>query len=532
MVAIVSMTTDAQATSGLTFDLIPSEQIEGLEEERGVIEDGKLIVRKLRLKGKQLLFPERGVTRPYLREVIVDHYIQRGPLLSVSEIHDLSYKLARAYRDRGLTFAEVYVTPQEVVAGEVTLRVLVGELAEVRVLGASHYTAAQLIEPFESQFGLPVYVPAVERGIERVNRLPGLEVFGIFSAGRERGETRLNLRVTEETVRRTRLVIDNHGMDETGRHRLRLQHQENNLWGLGERLRVTAIATEQSGTLMGGIHYAQPLGYEGQSWGFGVSRSQFDVDGRFASLGLTGRLDTVSGHWSLEPLAGGPTRWSTALAYKQARVDSDRFPVLLGDESDYVTAQLRYDRGLQTPAGHLVQTIDVAPLAGYTVETDNTSLDNRFLKLNAGYALRYNWQSTAHFPSRLILRGQYSPDPVPSSERKALTGAGAVRGYEPGRFSADSGFRVTLEQQLYAFRWGSGWRVSPGLFTDFARGWREEAAGDSQARFWGGGIGVDLNYGSRLQLALHWGHPIDEQDPTANGPEDDSRVHGLLSVSF
>ncbi|WP_158223078.1 ShlB/FhaC/HecB family hemolysin secretion/activation protein [Halovibrio salipaludis] len=530
VVTVCTVATDAVAGNGLTFELIPPEQIEELEEERGVIEDGKLVVRRVHLKGKRLLFPERDITRPYLQEVVVNEYIQRGPLLSVSEIHNLAYALTRAYRDKGLAFVEVYVTPQEVVAGEVVLRVLVGNLSEVRVLGASHYTAEQLIEPFESQFSVPVYVPEVERGIDRINRLPGLEVYGVFSAGRERGETRLNLRVTEEKARQTRVVLDNHGLEETGRHRLQVQHQENNLWGMGETLRVTATATEQSGTLMGSFDYSRPLAYS-QRWGLGVSRSQFEVDGQFAALGLSGELDTVSGHWSMEPETDAPTRWYTALAYKRARVDSDSFPGLLGQTSDYVTALLRFDKGFQTQLPHLVQYFDVTPLVGQTVETENTNLDGAFFTLKTGYSLRYDWQGASLYPSRFILKGQYSPDPLPSSERINLTGAGAVRGYEPGRFNAETALRATFEQQLYEFRWGGGWQVRPMIFTDVARGWQENA-GNSQARFWGGGAGLDLSYGESLQADINWAIPIDQKSPTMNRPENNSLIHGSLSFSF
>lgn len=512
---------------------IAREMTPGAVEPDG-IRDGQILIRSIELRAQKVSFPELGITRQKIRELLVKRYLQLGPTLSVGAMHRLADDLTGLYRDQGLHFATVVVTPQEIVDGHLVLRLRVGTLSEVQVHGNQLYTSTQLLAPFREQMAGPVYGPDVERGLNRLNRLAGLRVFGIFSVGRSDGETRLNLRVQQERHQDTEVRMDNHGLVDTGENRLLLRHSRNNLFRQGGTLTATALITNESGNLLGGLGWQRPVAHQ-QRISLSLMRSEFAIGGEFAVLGLRGTLDMASIGWGLDSLAPHlpGASFQLTLAAKQAEVKSDLFARDLAQKFRYVTLTPALNYRWHQPDLRLTHLASANPLLGVIRQSENTDPESPFTALRGEYNLRHELTlGGGQFPTQLQLRGVYSPEGLPSSERWSLTGPDAVRGFSPALFSSDRAWLASLEQTLYAWQWANDWRTRPYLFIDQAQGWLADSSG-SEARFLGAGVGLDLSFRDTIRAGLHWGRALDQDNSDNLAIEEgNDAVYGHLSVRF
>ena len=151
-------------------------------------------------------------------------------------------------------------------------------------------------------------------------------------------------------------------------------------------------------------------------------------------------------------------------------------------------------------------------------EIDGVHVDNQHytrLKLSMDWRYRLSmknppgWQ--ALFNKSVLqwrARGQYSRDLLPSFEAQLLTGAFAIRGFQPGFFSAERGGLVSGEWYLPAMlnlesqAWDLG--ITPFLFADYGYGEKLRDGGKpiGRAHGWAAGIGVELSWRQRLYLQL------------------------------
>ncbi len=498
-----------------------------------LIENGEVHIRRLDLRGK-VFYPQYGITPQVISDWVEGSFASQDPWLSVAEMHRLADSLTGLYQDKGLTFAQVYVVPQEIVEGRLELNVLVGVLAEVDVYDNDLYSKEQLLAPFRGLVGKELYEPDVVQAIESLNRRPGLRVFGIFSMGNLYGESRLNLRIQEEDRQDTLVRVDNFGVDETGRYRLMVQHVRNNLFGDGGALQATVVQTSESGNLFGGLSYYHPLGLR-HSVTASFASSQYEVGGDFAELGLTGVLEAATLAWgyNLERTPEQSLAIGLSGAAKRSRVESDEFQSLLEQQVQYATLVPSFEFSRLHQAYRLHQSGAARLLLGAVTSGGEVLEKSAFGALELDYRVQYAWPF-ASLEKLLVVdfRALYSPDPLPSAERRSLTGAQAVRGYEAGLFSADKGYQLSASQVLASWNHDSGWSARPFLFIDHGFGQLNDARGN-WARFTAAGLGIEADWRKSVKAGLTWGQPLEQ----ATGRDLDleagaARLYGHLSYRF
>ena len=429
--------------------------------------------------------------------------------MSVADMHRLADALTVAYHERGLTFNQVYVIPQEIQSNTLILNVLAGRLSEIDVSNNSLYSDAMIKAPFLHLIGNVVYEPDIKAAMQKVNQLPGLKVFGFFSVGRHLGETRLNLHVMHEIPQTSSIRLDNWGVQNTGAARATYQYQRNNLTGRADILSATLMATNENGNLYGGVNYRLPHGQK-QTIGGSINTSQFAIAGNLSEFGLSGHLETLSGFWNVNLLFDRNARadLDTNLAAKQATITSDIFKDVFAEKEQYYTLQSRFQAAVFDPRSGVRQALEITPTLGWIGSTDNKTLDDLFFTLNTNFDLQYLWKAKPiqGWSSRLNMNLFVTSQKIPSAERPVLTGAQAVRGYKPALFSADKSFSLAVEQAMQSFKWlKSLWK--PFAFLDYAKGKQNDSFGNN-ASFLAAGLGLDWEYGQALQARITAGYPI------------------------
>ncbi len=194
-----------------------------------------------------------------LSDIVFAQKERRG--FTHAQLEQVAARLTNFYRERGLFLARAYVPVQYVSDGVVKLRVLEGKLGDVAVSANQRYSDRRLAGPFERQMKDTVERESIEEALYLLNDLPGLDVYGTFTAGDRVGETRLNLNVRGEKRVSAAIRFDNHGSEFTGENRGFLVVDWLNMSSIGDQLSVGALQTvAPANNTYGFLDYAFPLG--------------------------------------------------------------------------------------------------------------------------------------------------------------------------------------------------------------------------------------------------------------------------------
>jgi len=503
--------------------------------------DGLIEIKHIRLQG-DTLFPEYGITNEFLHERVNQVYSHMNQKLSISDINKIADALTLAYREKGLTFNQAYVVPQEITQSTLTIHVLKGTLAEVDIYDNKLYSTEQLTAPFENLIGKVIYEPEIKKVVATLNQKPGLKIFSFFSLGSKQGEARLNVRVMEEMQHHSTLTVDNKGVDQTGVNRALFSHTINNPFNLSGQLRGTALTTNKQGNFFGSLGYTTPVTPSNQL-SFSILRSDFAVTGQFTDLGLEGNLSAATAIWSNQPDNKtsniAHNRWGS-ISTKQSNVTSDEFSDFLNEEVDYTmlsgTYQIHFLGTNQSKSQHI---FSLSPSYSNISATDNTALPSDFWLVNASYKfMTPEWSKIIplHHPFSILAKGQFTSEQLPSSEQLATTGSNANRGFEPGIFSADSAYTFSLEQ---AINWSidvaeqsKQFTLQPFLFFDYSYG-ELNTNTDFSAKFQSAGVGLKASYNKLANAGVTVGHPLDHNvSSQLNIDQKQAVIYAHLSLSF
>ena len=478
---------------------------------------GLITIKHIRLQG-DTLFPQYGITNQFLYNRINQVYSHMDEKLSIADLNKVADSITLAYREKGLTFNQAYVVPQEITNSTLTIHVLKGVLAEIDVLNNDLYSKEQLTAPFSKLMGKVIYEPEIRKIISELNNKPGLKVFSFFSVGSKQGEARLNIRVMDETQHQANISIDNKGVEQTGLYRGLYNHTINNPFNLSGQLKGTLFTTSEKENYYGGLNYSVPLTPNNQI-DISAFRSDFAITGQFTELGLEGDLTALSLSWSnrLTPTKLPNTRHKQGLtiAHKQSNVTSDAFPEIFDDEVIYSMMSANYQLYLlENSTSKSQHFFSITPSYSTIHQSENVNLNPNFWLIRSTYQLTshiFNELLTLKSPVKLLINNQFTPKALPSSEQFSVTGPNSNRGYEPGIFSGDSAISLTIEQDIH-LSLGlldnyKDFFLTPFIFYDFSYG---EIHHDSKlsAQFQSIGFGLKSQINSYSKASISIGKPI------------------------
>ncbi|MEM7304546.1 MAG: ShlB/FhaC/HecB family hemolysin secretion/activation protein [Pseudomonadota bacterium] len=210
---------------------------------------------------------------------------ERG--FSIGELQEISDRVTRYYRSKGLILSTAVLPVQTVTDGTVDIQIFVGRLGRVRVETNEDYDANVLRRPFLKLIGQPVTQKTIESALLTLTDYPGLSVFGVFEPGIKVGEADIVLKVQEEKWYDVAYRADNHGLQETGRNRFRTIVDWNNPTGFADRITATYQQTYNPKLNdYWALDYLVYLG-GGYSAGLGTYKNRFDIGGEFAASNIS-----------------------------------------------------------------------------------------------------------------------------------------------------------------------------------------------------------------------------------------------------
>lgn len=433
-----------------------------------------------------------------------------GRELSVAQLQGAANRITRLYRERGYPLARAYLPAQEITDGMVKIAVLEGRYGQVQINDQAGLRGGALAPLTTLQSGDAVQGQSLERSLLLLQDLPGIEVKSTLRPGASTGTTDLLVDVQRAPLIDGAIDADNYGNRFTGEYRLGGTLNLNSPLGLGDRLTLRAMGSEED-QRYGRVAYQLPLGPWATQVGVAYSDMDYQLGKDFEDLDAHGNA-RITSVFALQPLV----RSRDFSLYGQLQFDDKRLKDdidLFEQKSDKrarVTILSLTGNSRDMLLGGGVNSFALAwsqgslNLDGVTAQrTDDltTGTAGQFHKLNP--SLVRLQRLSERFSLYTQLQGQWADGNLDSSEKLYLGGAYGVRAYPQGEASGDQGWLANVELR---YSLTEAWQLS--TFIDHGQvrlnkdTWTDE---ENHRSLSGAGIGARwAAYGWQISTVAAW----------------------------
>lgn len=477
---------------------------------------------------------------------------------TLADLQQAAQAVQALYVQAGWAAVLVYLPPQPVANGVVTLNVVEGKVGQVLVQGAQRLSPARVRAALPSLVeGATPRVRRIDAELQIANENPGRSMAVLLGPGAAPGEVQATVKVDEQPVQRFSASLDNTGNERTGRWRVGAGWQHADLTGHDDMLSVNlqTSLTEPSMVRVASAGYRWPL--PGLRAAVDLFAAYSNVDGGTQTIAAgdlgfagAGRIYGARVVLYLPRLGEFDQRLTTGLesrAYLNDCSVAGLPPGACGAAGESVSVQplsLEWaaQQGGATPMLFtLGVTQNLALGGGHSAQANFDAVrpgaPRRYTVWRAGAQASMPVLEDARLAGRFSL--QHSGDPLVAGEQFGLGGAQSVRGYLERELSGDSGWQLSVE--LLSPRLGAGWApASTDLrllaFADAGEVHNQAGtachAGSARCRVSSVGAGLRMGWGP-VQLRADVARALQDANPGNGGTErGDWRAHLALSASF
>ncbi len=491
------------------------------EVSAGAIPAGSVTLGAVRIEGT-------GIARERFAPII-GRYV--GRTVNNAELQELTNSISETLRMEGFVFARVWIAPQRISTGILTISVDEGAVDEIRYTGVRHAAVERLLAPIAN--GTPVMRDELERRLLLADDIPGIRISTPrYLRSGDRGV--LQVSVTQDRVRGY-ARLDNNGSESIGPWRSRGTAEFRSLAISGDELSVTGVTTpfEPGDFFLGSAEYDLPLGDDGMRATLRGYVAVSDPDSRFARI-IDGDSIGVSGGLAY-PLVRSRdfSLWGTGqFGYRRSMQDVNGLAVR---EDRVTTAEFGFDTradlfgGYWDGAVHVVQGLG---LFGSTQQGDplasRSDGSGRFTK----FELEARWfrRLGSGFSLEITGEGQIAMRPLLSGEEFGIGGDDFGRGLDYYERSGENGIAGALEIRYDINDVSeSVEKIQIYGYSDYA-GVRNSRGGGGGGRLASAGGGVRAWIGDHVRLGVEAGVPLnaDRFDSGNRSP----RLRFVLTGSF
>jgi hemolysin activation/secretion protein len=470
------------------------------------------------------------------------------------ELERAAQAVQALYGQAGWAAVVVYLPPQPVANGVVTLKVVEGKVGNVRVQGAQRLSVERVRAALPSLVeGATPRVRRIDAELQIANENPGRSMAVLLGPGAAPGEVQATVKVDEQPLHRFSASLDNSGNDRTGNYRLGLGWQHADLTGHDDQfsLNLQTSPTEPSMVRVASAGYRWPL--PGLRAAVDVFAAYSNVDGGTQTIAAgdlsfagAGRIAGARLVWYLPRLGEFDQRLTTGLESRAYLNDCSVAGLPAGacgaaGESVSVQPLLLEWAAQQGGSTPMLFTLglsqNLALGGGHSAQANFDAVrpgaPRRYTVLRASAQGSMAVLDESRLAARFSL--QHSSDPLVPGEQFGLGGAQSVRGYQERELSADSGWQLSLE--LLSPRLGIDWLPAATelrLIAFADAGQVNNQAGTvcrgstTRCSATSAGVGLRLGWGP-VQLRADVARAMQDAISTERG---DWRAHIALSASF
>ncbi len=493
----------------------------------------KILVKAIQVTGNTAFTSSQlaGVTAPFVdRE------------LTAEDLEALRLALTYYYTNHGYVTSGALIPDQSVADGVLTVQIIEGKLSEINIEGTNWFRPSYFRSRIETAVGPPLNVNTLQERLQLLQADPRVQRLNAnLQPGLGRGDSLLNVRVTEANPLKVWLEFNNFQSPVVGAEQgfITLAHQ--NLFGFGDQLSLQYGRSAGVNPILN-FRYAVPVNrydttvaIQYRRFNFAVKESPFDVldiENKAQIFGISVRqpmyrrvdrefaLSLTAEHEQNESFLGGqPQELVLGSPNGKFKVTALRF----GQEYTQRSSQQVLSLLSRLSVG--VGILDA------TANGDPNRPDARF----------FSWLGEAQYlrqlplwRSQLFARGlvQLSNDHLFPLEQMAVGGRYSVRGYREYTLIRDNAAIGSIEWRVPVYTSKAGVDTLFLVpFFDIGRGWDTTVpTPNSPPKTLSSlGLGTVWNFWKNSRFEIYWGKQLNHFD-THRGNLQDHGVHLQLVV--
>jgi hemolysin activation/secretion protein len=470
-----------------------------------------------------------------------------GPGRTAADVEKARDILEKYHHEQGYPTVLVNIPEQSAESGVIKLQVIESRIGAATVKGNGYYSSRRILERLPSlASGTILYVPDVQREINRVNRTADLKILPAMNPGKVPGLVDVDLKAEEKLPLHGSLELSNRASNNTSELRLNAALHYDNLWDLDHSISFQYQTSPQKPSevqvFSGSYILPAPWNKDNSLVLYGVSSNSDTAFGEGFKTQGKGSIIGSRYIYSLSPHGDYGHNAVAGFDYKnfgETVATPDSTTGEISTPVEYFPFSLAYNGSMPDSSGLTLLNAGLnMSYRGLVVRQQNLA-DKRFKAKGNYFAALLGLERRQKLPGgmglTLKLDGQAADQPLISNEQFTAGGMESVRGYKESELSGDSAFHGMTELSApdlaSIFKGGERLQITPYAFYDFALLWINEPL-PSQKRelsLQGTGIGVRGAFFRDLEFQVDWGFALSETSHNSYG---DSRVHFKVKYQF
>jgi hemolysin activation/secretion protein len=441
---------------------------------------------------------------PYKIDNVISNYI--GKCNSLSDLKRLSDELSALYIDKGYITSQVYLSPQNISEGNVTLMALEGK---VKNITPRH---ADVLSAFSGQRENYLNIRDIEVALENINALPSNHATMKLIPSDETGYSDISV----ENVPTKRLGgsvgIDNFGGKATGRAQINARVNIDDIVGVNDQLNIFYNTSNKHYTeedsIGNGFDYSFPISRA--TLRFTQRNSKFDqkVKSGTDTFFSRGRTKTYTFDTQYKIYHDEKHRVNAGMSISNSKT-SNYFADIYLESSSYRLSKLALsvDYLYQIPGFYTNLNFSYTRGVDWFGNYHQTSLDDDYEFYNISLS---GMKDFFIFRYSLNAYSQFAKDSLFGSDKISIGGPYSVRGFNKEGLSGNSGYYVRNE-----LSYNVSYDILGGLYSSYFIALDGGYIRSDDDSF--GGKLLSYSVGSKLQTehletSLHYAIPVHKKD--------------------
>lgn len=458
-------------------DAINSEMAGTEENASNVSQDEKVTgfpIYEFRIKGNTLL-------NKTTIEAMVYRFL--GTNKTIDDIEKVRALLEKAYKNQGYPAVAVSIPEQSTRNGIVTLKVVEGKIARVKVTGSKYHSLNAIKQKVPALTrGSVLYLPDVQKQLNQLNQSsPDRKITPVLKPGRYPGTVEVELKVKDNLPVHGDLEVNNRHTSTTSKSRLIGSVRYDNLYqkqhSMGVSYQISPENTDEVKVLS--LTYIIPLGEQSDRLIFyGIdSNSNVSTLGNVTILGK----GKIFGARLIKPLAGQSTYFKNltmGFDFKDFEDTQQTIGINSFFPLSYWSGLFSYDTSFFGKKN--IYQYNGGLVFGLPLNTSQDEFNSKragskpnfiYFKIDASH--KYTFGNKMEIRSRLD--SQLALSPLISNEQFSIGGASTVRGYYESQVVDDSGLILSVELASPSFYKSEDINDFRGhVFFDYGKTWRQD----------------------------------------------------------
>lgn len=470
-----------------------------------------------------------------------------GHTVDLGTLNHLAARITQEYRNSGFFLSRAVIPQQTVTDGIVSLQIIEGYVNNVYFEDPDNLLSKDTLYIFQDTVNkihrlAPLHGPTLERYLLLLNDAYGIYVQSVLAAPQNASRAgAIDIKLIIKPVSSSlHLGYNNFGSRYVGPHQLTVDWTGGGFFNAMDTMILQAsTAIPMSEVQFVAMNYALPLTADGLEARFSASYSNsepgyslkaLEVEGDSTAVEFGFAYPLVRSRRTTFEIASGFKIQNTATEFLDEELIDDKLRILSlsadlrvqDNWKGYNSFVARINKGLNIFGPTETGTAKLSRAQGRSDFVSATIEAQRMQELPAAFQLLASFS------------GQYSPDPLLSSQEFGYGGISFGRAYDPSEITGDKGAAGGLEVRYAGIDTVDHLhlKLAPFVFYDIGKVWNQDS-GTKPISGASAGFGTYYNFNDRVEGSLQFAYPLTKtvSTPVMNGSTG-PRMLFKLSTNF